>query len=237
MTDRSPPGRPASARKPARPLQQRVRIIGGHWRRRLLSFPAIDDLRPTPDRVRETVFNWLGQDMHGLRCLDLFAGSGALGFEAASRGAERVVMVEQDARIGRALEACRSGLGDPPAGTRIEIVKADARRFLERDARRAAGAVQDGYDVVFLDPPFRLGLLPALLPLVEACLAPGGWIYVEAPAGLQGEAGVLEDIGSGDPWRTIRQARAGAVEYRMLARHADLRQDSEPDSLAAGDSP
>jgi 16S rRNA (guanine966-N2)-methyltransferase len=231
MADRPPPRTPAAARAARRPLQQRVRIIGGHWRRRLLSFPAADDLRPTPDRVRETVFNWLGQDMQGLRCLDLFAGSGALGFEAASRGAERVVMVEQDARIGRALEATLGELGAPPAGTRIEIVKADANRFLEREARRirgsGAGAPDDGYDVVFLDPPFRLRLLPALLPLVEGCLAPGGWIYVEAPAapgapGTEGEPGVFEALGEGDPWTTIRQARAGAVEYRMLARRADL---------------
>ncbi len=236
MSNRSPPRAPGPASRPRRVLQQRVRIIGGHWRRRQLSFPAAYDLRPTPDRVRETVFNWLGQDLHGLRCLDLFAGSGALGFEAASRGAERVVMVEQDPRIGRALDACCAELGTPPSGTRIEIVKADARRFLEREAKQAAVHADHGYDVVFLDPPFRLGLLPALLPLVETCLAPGGWIYVEAPAALPGEAGVLDEIGGSPPWTTIRHARAGAVEYRMLARRADLQPDGNPDSLAAGDS-
>lgn len=224
---RAPPR--AAAGRPA--LAQRVRIIGGHWRRRMLSFPAADDLRPTPDRVRETVFNWLGQDMHGLRCLDLFAGSGALGFEAASRGAERVVMVEQDPAILRALEASRSQLGEPPAGTRIELVRADALRFLEREAQRGGGAAH-GHDVVFLDPPFRLGLLPALLERVDGCLAPGGWVYVEAPAASTEGPGVLESLGSGAPWCTIRQARAGAVEYRMLARQADLQQDANPDTLA-----
>jgi len=211
-------------------LAQRVRIIGGYWRRRMLSFPAADDLRPTPDRVRETVFNWLGQDMHGLRCLDLFAGSGALGFEAASRGAERVVMVEQDAAILRALEASRSQLGEPPAGTRIELVRADALRFLEREARRGSDPAH-GHDVVFLDPPFRLGLLPALLERVDGCLAPGGWVYVEAPAASTEEPGVLESLCSSAPWCTIRQARAGAVEYRMLARRVDLQQDANPDTL------
>jgi 16S rRNA (guanine966-N2)-methyltransferase len=223
---------------PRHGFTQRVRIIGGHWRRRLLTFPAADDLRPTPDRVRETVFNWLGQDLRGLHCLDLFAGSGALGFEAASRGAQRVVMVEQDARIGRALEACRSALGVPPEGSRIEIVKADALRFLDREARhptRDGTRTPDGrFDVVFLDPPFRLGLLPTLLPRVDACLAPGGWVYVEAPAAVSGATGALEVLGSTAPWATIRQARAGAVEYRMLARQADLQQDANGDSLAAG---
>lgn len=238
MTSR-PTARRASgnAPSPRRALAQRVRIIGGQWRRRLLTFPAADDLRPTPDRVRETVFNWLGQDLRGLRCLDLFAGSGALGFEAASRGAQRVVMVEQDARIGRALEACRSELGAPPEGTRIEIVKADALRFLDREARHpivdGSAAPGGSFDVVFLDPPFRLGLLPTLLPRVDACLAPGGWVYVEAPAPVSGTTGALEAIGSSTPWATIRQARAGAVEYRMLARRADLQQDANADSLAA----
>ncbi|MFO0480518.1 MAG: 16S rRNA (guanine(966)-N(2))-methyltransferase RsmD [bacterium] len=215
-------------------LAQRVRIIGGHWRRRMISFPSAQDLRPTPDRVRETVFNWLGQDMQGLRCLDLFAGSGALGFEAASRGAERVVMVEQDPAILRALETTRGQLGEPPAGTRIEIVRADALRFVESEARRTGGAAH-GHDVVFLDPPFRVGLLPALLARVEGCLAPGGWVYVEAPAASADGPGVLDALGNAAPWCTIRQARAGAVEYRILARQADLQADANPDSLGAGD--
>src|SRR5512134_934104 len=90
--------------------RNRVRIIGGAWRSRLISFPPGKDLRPTPDRVRETLFNWLGQDLTGQSCLDLFAGSGALGFEAASRGARRVVMVEQDAAVHRALVASREAL-------------------------------------------------------------------------------------------------------------------------------
>jgi 16S rRNA G966 N2-methylase RsmD len=100
-----------------------------------------------------------------------------------------------------------------------------------REARRGSDPAH-GHDVVFLDPPFRLGLLPALLERVDGCLAPGGWVYVEAPAVSTEGPGVLESLGSSGPWCTIRQARAGAVEYRMLARQADLQQDANPDTLA-----
>jgi 16S rRNA (guanine966-N2)-methyltransferase len=103
-----------------------VRIIGGEWRRRLLRFPDSPGLRPTPDRVRETLFNWLGNDLSGLSCLDLFAGSGALGFEAASRGAERVVLVDSSPKVLAALELNARTLG--MAG-RLEIVRSDAVRF------------------------------------------------------------------------------------------------------------
>lgn len=201
-----------------RGLSQRVRIIGGHWRRRLLSFPSIDDLRPTPDRVRETLFNWLGQELYGRTCLDLFAGSGALGFEAASRGARRVVMVEQDMRAVRSLESNRDLLGTLADGITIEIVKADATRFLEREAKRMPAA----YDIVFLDPPFRLDLLPGLLPKVEACLAPGGCVYVESPvvsrSGGSSDAPLPDFAGAEGRWTTLRRARAGAVDYCLLGR-------------------
>ena len=134
-----------------------VRIIGGEWRRRQIRFPGSADLRPTPDRMRETLFNWLGQDLTGKTCLDLFAGSGALGFEAASRGAKQVVMVERDAQIFRALQATHTILG---AG-QVELARADALAFLQADARL--------YDVVFLDPPYHLHLLPRVLPLLPGC--------------------------------------------------------------------
>ncbi len=127
--------------------QNRVRIIGGEWRRRWLRFPAAHGLRPTPDRVRETLFNWLGQDLTGLGCLDLFAGSGALGFEAASRGARQVVLLERDRRIADALQASALALqaGASVAGA-VEIVRSDALEFLAHDRRI--------YDVVFMDPPY-----------------------------------------------------------------------------------
>ncbi|HET7597086.1 MAG TPA: 16S rRNA (guanine(966)-N(2))-methyltransferase RsmD, partial [Burkholderiales bacterium] len=136
----------------------RVRIIGGAWRSRLIRVAPHEALRPTPDRVRETLFNWLGQDLTGCACLDLYAGSGALGFEAASRGARRVVMVERDALVHRALQASREML----QATSVEIVRADALEFLRSDRGR--------YDIVFLDPPFSaapwarlLGSLPPRL--------------------------------------------------------------------------
>src|SRR5262245_30821402 len=145
--------------------RNRVRIIGGAWRSRHIAFPPRGDLRPTPDRVRETRFNWLGQDLTGKTCLDLFAGSGALGFEAASRGAQRVVMVESDAPTFRALQANRELLA---AGT-VELARADALEFLRSDAGR--------YDVVFVDPPFRSGYWPRIAPLLARRLAPAALVY------------------------------------------------------------
>jgi len=112
-------------------MSSRIRIIGGQWKRRLLPVPDSPGLRPTPDRVRETLFNWLGQDLSGWHCLDLFAGSGALGFEAASRGAARVLMVEQNPAIARGLNASVQQLG---AGGCIEVIRADAARWLPGQA-------------------------------------------------------------------------------------------------------
>ncbi|HMM55484.1 MAG TPA: 16S rRNA (guanine(966)-N(2))-methyltransferase RsmD, partial [Candidatus Desulfobacillus sp.] len=123
----------------------RVRIIGGAWRRRFVGFDDAAGLRPTPDAVRETLFNWLGQDLSGLACLDLFAGSGVLGFEAASRGAAHVTLVERDRRILARLRENAAALGNG----RLELVGADALKFLGRTTRR--------YDLLFLDPPYRQG--------------------------------------------------------------------------------
>lgn len=171
-----------------------VRIIGGEWRRRLIHFPDATDVRPTPDRVRETLFNWLGQDLTGANCLDLFAGSGALGFEAASRGAQRVVMVERDAEVFRALEMTREAL----SAMRIELVRADALAFLKTDASR--------YDVVFLDPPYRQGLLPRLLTLLPGRLVNGACIYVESDA--------LPVLPA--DFQVLRETRAGQVRSLLL---------------------
>ncbi|MFN3398310.1 MAG: 16S rRNA (guanine(966)-N(2))-methyltransferase RsmD, partial [Sulfurimicrobium sp.] len=129
----------------------RVRIIGGVWRSRLLAFPDVPGLRPTPDRVRETLFNWLGQTMEGKICLDLFSGSGALGFEALSRGARRVVMVERDAKVAQALRTNAANLG----AENCELVTVDALKLLERETRR--------FDVIFVDPPYDSHLLPRVL--------------------------------------------------------------------------
>lgn len=174
--------------------RNRVRIVGGQWRSRLIQFPDVPGLRPTPDRVRETVFNWLGQDLTGMRCLDLFAGSGVLGLEAASRGAREVVMVERDARAFRALEDSLRQLGPAP----VRLVRADALEFLASDAGQ--------YDVVFLDPPYAMGGLDLLLARVRPRLAPRALVYVEAPRGAQPPPG----------WDAFRSARAGVVHYHLL---------------------
>ena len=171
-----------------------VRIIGGEWRRRLIRFPGSADLRPTPDRMRETLFNWLGQDLTGKTCLDLFAGSGALGFEAASRGAKQVVMVERDAQIFRALQATHTMLG---AG-QVELARADALAFLQSDARR--------YDVVFLDPPYHLNLLPRVLSLLPGRLDSGSCVYLESDRQPELPEG----------YELLRQSRAGRVHGLLI---------------------
>jgi len=171
-----------------------VRIIGGEWRRRLIHFPGVADLRPTPDRMRETLFNWLGQDLTGETCLDLFAGSGALGFEAASRGARQVVMVERDAQIFRALHATYTMLG----ADQVELARADALAFLRSDARC--------YDVVFLDPPYHLDLLPRLLPLLPSHINGGSRVYVESDR--------LPELPKG--YEVLRQSRAGRVHGLLI---------------------
>jgi 16S rRNA (guanine966-N2)-methyltransferase len=177
----------------------RVRIIGGEHRGRRIEVPDRPGLRPTPDRVRETLFNWLGQRLDGLACLDLFAGSGALGFEAASRGAARVVMVENDAAAFRGLEQTSRSIG----GARIDLVFGDALAYLARGA--------DAFDVVFLDPPFRQNALAAALECLPRRLAPGARVYLEAPGPLAAGAG----------WGELRRARAGQVSYQLLEWRGD----------------
>jgi 16S rRNA (guanine(966)-N(2))-methyltransferase RsmD len=174
----------------------RIRIIAGQYRGRRIAVPERDGLRPTPDRVRETLFNWLGQDLSGRACLDLFAGSGALGFEAASRGASRVVMVENDRAVFRVLEESLRAIG----ANQVVLMREDAFGFLRTGIER--------FDVVFLDPPFRQNALPALLEALPARLAPGGRVYVEAPAPCVPD----------DTWRELKRSRAGQVSYQLLER-------------------
>ena len=175
-----------------------VRIIGGEWRRRVLRFPDAEGLRPTPDRVRETLFNWLGQDLSGQTCLDLFAGSGALGFEAASRGAASVVMVEKS---GKALAALEENARQLAAVSRLQIVRADAVKFAT--SQIAAGR---RFDILFLDPPYGLGWIERLTPLVAELVVADGALYVESEH-------ALEAIGS---WRTVRSGKAGLVHYHLM---------------------
>lgn len=176
-----------------------IRIIGGRWRGRKLSFPQTSALRPTPDRVRETLFNWLGQDLTGLTTLDPFAGSGALSLEALSRGATLAVAVDRDPKLVRALKASAMKLGSHA----LEAHCADALTFLARDTRM--------YDVVFLDPPFAADLWSRLLPAAVAHLAPTGILYLEAPVPIEAPHGLTL-------WR---RDKAGRVHYHLLRRAGD----------------
>ncbi|MCC7082494.1 MAG: 16S rRNA (guanine(966)-N(2))-methyltransferase RsmD [Burkholderiales bacterium] len=178
----------------------RVRIVGGVHRSRVLRFPHRATLRPTPDRVRETLFNWLGQDLSGCECLDLFAGSGALGFEAVSRGARRVVMVENDPVTWRALERNAVELGCLPI---VELHRADALEF--------AGTVGEAFDIVFLDPPFDSGVLAHLAAALPRLTRRGSMVYVESGRGVAFDGGVF---------RLYRQGRAGQVTYQLFS-HGD----------------
>ncbi len=152
-------------------------------------------MRPTPDRVRETLFNWLGQRLDGLACLDLFAGSGALGFEAASRGAARVVMVEHDPKVFLFLKETTSLIG----AAQVALVHDDAFSYLRRATER--------FDVVFLDPPFGQNALAGALERLAGRLAPAARVYVECERPVEDEA-----------WRELRRARAGQVSYQLLER-------------------
>jgi 16S rRNA (guanine966-N2)-methyltransferase len=176
-----------------------VRIIGGRWRSRIIDFPGVAGVRPTPDRVRETLFNWLGQTLSGLHCLDLFAGSGALGFEAASRGAQSVVMVEKHPKV---LQFLRESVRKLDA-VNVRLVQSDALEFLRDPGTR--------FDVVFVDPPYGLGLAEKALALLPLALAPHARVYVESDAPMVTPAG----------WTMHRHDRAGQVHYHVLGREPD----------------
>ncbi|KWF69289.1 16S rRNA (guanine(966)-N(2))-methyltransferase RsmD [Burkholderia multivorans] len=201
---RSSSGR--SAASSARGKPHTIRIIGGDWKRTPLAVLDLDGLRPTPDRVRETLFNWLGQDLEGRRCLDLFAGTGALGFEAASRGAANVVMVERHPRAAQQLRAIKDKLG----ARTVEIAEADALRL-------AAGLAPRSFDVVFLDPPFGdVAALARAIALTAPLVADGGALYVESGAELDLSA---HDALAG--WQVAKHGKAGAVHYHLLRREND----------------
>ena len=189
---------------PAQPGRNSIRIIGGSWRGRRISFPDFPGLRPTPDRVRETLFNWLQNSVVGARCLDLFAGSGALGIEALSRGAGQAVFVEQTPAVCRVLQQT------------LESLKATANaRIMEMGAARYLRSPVEPFDIVFLDPPFGRNALAEYIPLLEA----GGWLK---PAGLVYLENERESALPQLPphWELLKSKSAGQVGYHLLRANA-----------------
>jgi 16S rRNA (guanine(966)-N(2))-methyltransferase RsmD len=174
-----------------------LRIIGGQWKRSRLPVADAPGLRPTPDRVRETLFNWLGQSLDGWRCLDAYAGSGALGFEAASRGAAEVVLVERNARLAHSLRSVQQRL---KADT-VRVETADALAWMARgDPQR--------FELVFIDPPFEANLFVPALQAAARLVVPDGFIYLEADRSFEDPASL------GPGLRLHRHGQAGAVRHR-----------------------
>ena len=173
-----------------------VRLIGGAWRRSKLPVADRPGLRPTPDRVRETLFNWLGQDLTGWRVLDAFAGSGALGFEAASRGAAEVLLLERDPVLAASLKASQQRL----KAQSLRVLAVDAMAWMARCAPAS-------FELVLLDPPFDAGLAASAVAAAAPLLVDGGWLYLETPQPL---ATLPEGL------REHRRLRAGAVSVQLL---------------------
>ncbi len=178
-----------------------LRIIGGDLRGRKLSFPDAKDLRPTPDRVRETLFNWLQMQIHGARCLDLFAGSGALGLEALSRGAAEVVFVERDGCVTKKLQE------------NLALLEQDRGRCVQASAEQFLSGTPEAFDIVFLDPPFKDDVLAKLCASLEA----GGWLseefrlYMERPRNL-----AMPELPAG--WELLRETKAGESLACLIGR-------------------
>jgi 16S rRNA (guanine(966)-N(2))-methyltransferase RsmD len=175
-----------------------VRINAGEWRSRLIKFPEADGLRPTPERVRQTVFNWLGQELTGQTCLDLFAGTGVMGFEALSRGAVSVTMVEKS---------------QPAYKSMLEnklLLKAEQANILHQDALHFLSTNKQKFNIIFLDPPYHQQWLPKVLLMLADHLQIEGFVYVEAEYALDTNA----DFSSS--WQVVKQSKAGNVFYHLL---------------------
>jgi 16S rRNA (guanine966-N2)-methyltransferase len=171
-----------------------VRINAGEWRSRLIKFPDATGLRPTPERVRQTLFNWLGQDLTGYQCLDLFAGTGVMGFEALSRGAKSVVMVEKSTPAYKALIDNK------------QLLKAEAATVLHQDAQQFIASNAQQFNLIFVDPPYEQQWLPKILPELHRHLHNEGFVYVEAEYELQSDT----------DWQVVKQGKAGNVFYHLL---------------------
>ena len=185
----------------------KVRIIGGRWRGTRLNVGAAPGLRPTSDRVRETLFNWLLPALPGARVLDLFAGSGALGMEALSRGAASAVLIERDPALAAELRALAGRL---QGGEAAQIVQTDALSWLAGQPVASEGA--PGFDLAFVDPPFAANLWDAVWPALLPRLAPSAWLYVEAPNETS--------IALPPPWSLHREGGTREVRYALYRRMA-----------------
>ena len=184
-------------------MNNRLRIIGGKWRGRKLDFPDVEGLRPTPDRVRETLFNWLQNDIQGARCLDLFAGSGALGLEALSRGADYALLIDDHTKVvsqlKRHLETLRATEGEIRLGDALQIL---------------ATPPDVPFDIAFLDPPFSKDLITPCVETLESC----GWLSENARIYIEAESD-LKSLNLPDQWEIVRQQKAGQVTCYLAARH------------------
>ena len=187
--------------KPHAKLPGEIRIVGGQYKRTKIPVPNRAGLRPTPDRVRETLFNWLGQDLTGWRCADVFAGTGVLGFEAASRGAADVLLCEQDAALVAPLQALKTRL-------KADVVRIERGDGLSALRRLSAGSMQ----LVLLDPPFESSLFEPALKAAAQALAPAGLVYLEAPRAWANEE--LLPLGL----QVHRSGKAGAVHFHLLVK-------------------
>ncbi|MGC1439249.1 MAG: 16S rRNA (guanine(966)-N(2))-methyltransferase RsmD [Burkholderiaceae bacterium] len=202
---------PNSKNQTKNQTKNQVRIVGGVLRRTVLAVVPADGLRPTPDRVRETVFNWLGSRVQNAACLDLFAGTGALGLEAASRGAATVLLNDRDPSVSGAsrlvVDKLRASTDDSArrCGEAIQVLSQDALALL-----RSAAVRREQFDLVFLDPPFGRDWLVRVLPVVGAVLRPGGLLYVESDQAFDpGQAPATT-------WMVWRNGQAGQVHYYLL---------------------
>lgn len=199
-------GQIKAAQAVARTAAQEVRILGGQWKRTPLPVPVSAGLRPTPSRVRETLFNWLGQDLSGWRVLDAFAGSGALGLEAASRGAAEVCLIERDPQLARSLQTVVTRL----KAAQVQVQQADALSWMRQPARAQT------FDLVFLDPPFDDDMFVDALRAAMPCVVEQGWIYLEAPRAMGDQPELLAELGL----RLHRHGQAGMVHFHLFQRVA-----------------
>jgi 16S rRNA (guanine966-N2)-methyltransferase len=184
--------------KATKTATNQVRINAGVWRSRLLKFPDVEGLRPTPERVRITVFNWLGQDLTSKACLDLFAGTGAFGFEALSRNAKSVVMIEN------------SNLAFKSLIQNQQLLKAESCRIIAQDALQFLANNTQKFDVIFCDPPYNKGLIEKLLPILDQHLNENGVVYAEAEFEIKSDA----------TWHVKKQDKAGNVYYHLMSKQS-----------------